>query len=369
MRRRIEVPARTLQEVVLTPSEFPALNMRNPRLWWPHGYGDQPLYQLTVEARTNGVVSYRQVTQFGVRKLGYFYRPAEYAQTLVPIPDGLWPYDYPPLKVARIFTVNGRPIRMAGGSMVPDFLLSWSAQRYRDEVRMMTEGNHTIVRICGVGIIMPDVFYDEADRRGLLVWQDLARSSFGAAWRMKQSEIPAVNKDLYLANMRDTILRLRGQTSLLVWCGTNEAPMQADIGMALQNEILPALDGTRPWLPSTSTEPPWAKEPLGMRSFGPYVIQDLKYYFEQYAHAPDFLFKDEIGLESLPRYNSIAKAIPDLGTTTTDESWVTQVLLDHGFPAQHMTPVITERIGAPATLADFASMAELLERAGSSSHL
>jgi hypothetical protein len=36
------------------------------------------------------------------------------------------------------------------------------------------------------------------------------------------------------------------------------------------------------------------------------------------------------------------------------------VLLDHGFPAQHMTPVITERIGAPATLADFAAMSELL---------
>jgi hypothetical protein len=360
VRRRISVPARTQQEAVLTPSEFPALNMRDPRLWWPHGYGDQPLYQLTVEARTNGIVSHRQVTQFGVRKLGYFYRPAEYAHTLVPIPDGQYPYDYPPLKAARIFTVNGRPIRMAGGSMVPDFLLSWNAQRYRDEVRLMTGGNHTVIRVWGGGIIMPDVFYEEADRRGLLVWQDLARSSFGAAWRKKESEIPAVDKDLYLANMRDTILRLRGRTSLLAWCGTNEAAMQTDIGMALQNEILPALDGTRPWLPSTSTEPPWAKEPLGMRSFGPYVIQDLKYYFEQYAHAADFLFKDEIGLESLPRYNSIAKAIPELDAPTTNNSWVTQVLLDHGFPAEHMTPVITERIGAPATLADFASMSELL---------
>jgi len=360
VRRRIEVPARTLQEVVLTPSEFPALNMRDPRLWWPHGYGDQPLYQLTVEARTNGVVSHRQVTQFGVRKLGYFYRPAEYARTLIPIPDGQYPYDYPPLKAARIFTVNGRPIRMAGGSMVPDFLLTWNAQRYRDEVRLMTEGNHTVIRVWGGGIIMPDAFYDEADRRGLLVWQDLARSSFGAAWRKKESEIPAVDKDLYLANMCDTILRLRGRTSLLAWSGTNEAAMQTDIGMALQNEILPALDSTRPWLPSTSTEPPWAKEPLGMRSFGPYVIQDLKYYFDQYAHAPDFLFKDEIGLESLPRYNSLAKAIPELGVPAADKSWVTQVLLDHGFPAQHMTPVITERIGAPATLADFASMSELL---------
>jgi hypothetical protein len=358
--QRIEVPARTQQEVVLMPGEFPALNMKDPRLWWPHGYGDQPLYQLTVEAGTNGLVSHRQVTRFGVRKLGYFYRPAEYARTLIPIPDGEWPYDYPPLKAARVFIVNGREIRMAGGSMVPDFLLTWNAQRYRDEVRLMTEGNHTVVRVWGGGIIMPDAFYEEADQRGLLVWQDLARSSFGVAWRKKESEIPAVDKDLYLANMCDSILRLRGRTSLLAWCGTNEAAMQTDIGTALQDEILPALDGTRPWLPSSSTEPPWAKEPLGTRSFGPYDIQDLKYYFEQYAHAADFIFKNEIGLESLPRYNSIAKAIPEAGEPANNGSWVTRVLLDHGFPARHLTPFITERIGAPATLADFASMSELL---------
>jgi len=358
--KRIVMPTQTKQEVVLTPEEFPALNMKDPRLWWPHGYGDQPLYQLTVEAVANGLVSYRQVTRFGVRKVGYFYRPAEYAHTLIPIPDGQYPDDYPELKAARFFTVNGRPIRMAGGSMVPDFLLTWNAQRYRDEVRLMTEGNHTVVRVCGVGIIMPDAFYEEADQRGLLVWQDLARSSFEAAWRKKQSEIPSVDKDLYLANMRDSILRLRGRTSLLAWCGTNEAAMQTDIGTALQNEILPALDGTRPWLPSTSTEPPWAKEPLGTRSFGPYEIQNLRFYFDKYAHADGFLFKNEIGLESLPQYNSIADAIPEAGEPADNGSWVTHVLLDHGFPARHMTPIITGRIGAPATLADFASMSELL---------
>jgi beta-mannosidase len=100
---------------------------------------------------------------------------------MMPIPDGMRPEDYPPLKAARVFTVNGRPIRMAGGSMVPDFLLTWSAQEYRDQVRLMTEGNHTVIRVWGGGIVLPDAFYEEADRRGLLVWQDLARGSVEAS--------------------------------------------------------------------------------------------------------------------------------------------------------------------------------------------
>jgi beta-galactosidase/beta-glucuronidase len=358
--KRVVVQPGAPQEVVLAPSEFPALNMKNPRLWWPHGYGGQPLYSLTVETRVRGVASHRQATQFGVRKIGSYYYPPEFAHTLIPTPDGEDPYKYPDLKAARVFTVNGRPIRMAGGSFVPDFLLTWSAQQYRDQVRLMTEGNHTVVRVWGGGILLPDAFYEEADRRGLLVWQDLARSSFETAWKKKEADIPPVDKDLYLANMRDTILRLRGRTSLLAWCGTNESAMQTDIGMALQNEILPALDGTRPWIPSTSTEPPWATEPLGMRSFGPYEMQDILYYFDQYAHASDFIFKNEIGLESLPRLNSIEKSVPNAGELAADGSWASAALAEHGLPAKSLTPRITATIGAPVSFADFAGMSELL---------
>jgi exo-1,4-beta-D-glucosaminidase len=160
--------------------------------------------------------------------------------------------------------------------------------------------------------------------------------------------------------MRDVILRLRGRTSLFVWCGTNESAMQTDIGMALQNELLPELDGTRPWLPSTSTEPPWAREPLGTRSFGPYTTQDIRFYFDQYAHSGDFRFKNEIGLESVPRLNSIEDAIPGAGELSGDGAWVTPALLEHGLPVKNLSSRITAAIGAPVSLADFVSMAELL---------
>ena len=135
--------------------------LRRPRLWWPVTYGDQPLYRLTVEARVDGQISSQATSRFGVRSVGS-----------IVLPSG-----------GRAFTVNGRTIRMTGGAWIPDFLSSWSAQRYRDEVRLMAEGNHTIVRVNGCGIVPPDAFFDACDRYGLLVWQDLSRTSMAGTYR------------------------------------------------------------------------------------------------------------------------------------------------------------------------------------------
>ena len=70
------------------------------------------------------------------------------------------------------------------GARFPDEL---GAQRYRDEVRLMAEGNHTIVRVNGCGIVPPDVFFDACDRYGLLVWQDLSRTSVQVHWQSNRS--------------------------------------------------------------------------------------------------------------------------------------------------------------------------------------
>jgi len=51
---------------------------------------------------------------------------------------------------------------------------------------------------------------------------------------------------LWLANMRDCVLRLRGHPSLLLWCGGNEDPPPKYLGVPMQDKILPELDGTVP---------------------------------------------------------------------------------------------------------------------------
>ena len=242
-----------LTEVVLKPQAHPELMLHQPRLWWPVTYGDQPLYRLTVEARVDGQLSSRVTRRFGVRSVG----------TKV-LPSG-----------GRAFTVNGRTIRMTGGAWVPDFLMSWSAQRYRDEVA--ADGRRATTRSCAstaaascrrtpfstpataTACWSGRTFRAPRCSSGQPVYGEVARTG-RTCRRSRQSA--RCDPTTYLDNMKDCIFRLRGRPSLLLWCGSNEAAPQADVGKALQNEILPALDGTRPWLPDSHESPPWRKEDL-----------------------------------------------------------------------------------------------------------
>ena len=160
--------------------------MQNPQLWWPVGYGDHPLYILTVEIWIAGVMASSARSNLGMRTVG-----------TVVLPSG-----------GRAFTVNGHIFRLSGGAWVPDFLMSWGAQRYRDEVRLMASGNHTVVRVNGCGIVPPEVFFDECDKRGSLVWQDFSRTSVEAIFRkdhlVHSWEPPACDASLLLRNMVST---------------------------------------------------------------------------------------------------------------------------------------------------------------------
>jgi hypothetical protein len=296
-----------------------------------------------VEARVDGHVSSEVTKRFGVRSVG----------SLV-LPSG-----------GRAFTVNGRIIRMTGGAWVPDFLMSWSAQRYRDEVRLMAEGNHTIVRVNGCGIVPPDAFFDACDRYGLLVWEDLSRTSVTGACRkdgLRTWNPPHCDPAIYLDNMRDCIVRLRGRPSLLLWCGSNEAAPQEDTGKALQNEVLPALDGTRPWLPDSHEAPVWRKEDLHTWTGGPYWFVRLPEYFRIYAHDPTATCRNEIGVFAPPPINCLAKSIPDHDQPTPEWFPWNRDLGYHdamGNVGHPSDKVVREELGEPACLTEYSWMGDV----------
>lgn len=336
-----------LTEMKLKPEDHPGLTMSKPRLWWPVTYGDHPLYNLSVEAYVDGKLSYRSERKFGVRKVGSYL-----------LPTG-----------GRAFTVNGRTLRLTGGAWIPDFLMSWSAQRYRDEIRFMAEGNHTVVRVNGCGIVPPDAFFEACDRYGVMVWQDLSRTSYEKKYRKDGKKVwnaPACDDlALYLSNMRDSIIRLRGYPSMLVWCGSNEAaPVEAE-GAALQNEILPELDGTRPWLPSSSEEPTWAKEPLRFWTGGPWHLVGLKQYFQLYASNKQFTARDEVGLPSVMPINSVVKSIPDWDQPDAASFPLNKTFGYHDACSKFQTldTIMRKDLGQPLNVPEYLQMGDLYNEA------
>ena len=265
-------------EFILRPSEHNELVIVNPHVWWPVTYGEHPLYKLTVTSTVDGKISGTASSLLGVRTVGTYI-----------LPSG-----------GRAFLCNGRTIRLTGGAWIPDTMLSWSAQRYRDEVRLMAEGNHSVVRVNGCGIMPPEVFFDACDRNGLLVWEDFASTSNDGYHGDPQ---------VMIANMIDTIDRMRSHPSLMLWEGENETPPKANWARPMQNFILPAMDGSRPWVPcSMAANDLWAPNPH-MQSHGPYGWVPIKNYFSMYNRGNSC--KNEIGLACFMPMNSVAKAIPD----------------------------------------------------------
>jgi hypothetical protein len=110
------------REVLFSPKEFSQLVLGEPRLWWPAGFGAQPLYELSLEFTIGGAPSAALSTTFGIRKLA----------------KELYMHDkWPGLR----FYINGQKVFSRGGWIQADLLLDWDEKRMDAEVRYFAQAN------------------------------------------------------------------------------------------------------------------------------------------------------------------------------------------------------------------------------------
>ncbi|MEU8329325.1 discoidin domain-containing protein [Micromonospora sp. NPDC048839] len=79
----VTVPGGGSTTVTFAPERFGALRLRKPRLWWPNGYGEPHLYDLTLTATVKRAVSDRRQLRFGIREFAY-----DWHQPIVISPPG-----------------------------------------------------------------------------------------------------------------------------------------------------------------------------------------------------------------------------------------------------------------------------------------
>jgi beta-mannosidase len=169
-------------------------------LWWPRGYGAQPLYDVRVQIAPDRRGSSRDSWEgrVGFRTV-----------TLDTAPDE----DGSPFA----FAVNGAPIYVRGANWIPDdaFLTRMTPQRYRRAVGDAVAANVNLLRVWGGGIYEDQAFYRACDELGVLVWQDFLLAC--AAYAEEQPLRGEVE-----AEAREAITRLSQHASLAVWNGGNE---------------------------------------------------------------------------------------------------------------------------------------------------
>jgi exo-1,4-beta-D-glucosaminidase len=349
VRRPVTLDAGRDSLITLTSAEYGALTIEDPALWWPVGYGEPNLYDLDLRFTTNSAVSDREVLAFGIREVG----------SEVVTVDG-W--------LRRDFLVNGRRIQIKGGAWVPDMMLARDRQRYLDELRLSKEANFNMVRIWGGGITPPEEFFAIADELGLLVWHDFwITGDCQGTWQKGTRDWP-LEGEVFISNAINTAKRLRNHPSLLTWTAGNEGYPRRELYDVLRNEISARLDGTRPFLPTSGYANPdtsWGlswpdNHETGAYSGGPYRWVEPAEYYRLVAAGRDWLFKDEVGIPSVPPLASLVRFIPGLDTTTSapTDVWGYHDAAEGNGMFSLYDRAIRTRYGEPRTMGEYAWKAQ-----------
>lgn len=175
--------------------------IENPRLWWPNGYGSQPLYQVDVALLKEDRVLDTWSRRIGLRTMTVHRGKDEYGEQFA-------------------HEVNGVRIFAMGADYIPEdnILPRVKPERTYDLLKQARDANFNCIRVWGGGNYPYDGFWDACDELGLVVWEDFM---FACAIYDLTEEF---EQDI-TAEFVDNIKRIRHHASLGLWCGNNEMEM------------------------------------------------------------------------------------------------------------------------------------------------
>ncbi|HVT96698.1 MAG TPA: glycoside hydrolase family 2 TIM barrel-domain containing protein [Acidobacteriaceae bacterium] len=316
--QKVTLKPNETQTVTFDPKTYAPLHLANPKLWWPNGYGPQNLYTLHLHFVEHGHDSDAHSTTFGIRKITY---------------------EAPGMDALTI-SVNGVKVFIRGGDWGLDEALKRIPRARLDaEIHMHALANMNLIRNW-VGQSTGDDFYELCDKYGILIWDEF--------FQPNPSDGP--NPDdfaIYMANVRDKILRYRNHPSIALWCARNEGYPPPEIDAALR-KLIPELDPARLYQPSSTAG-------RGVMSSGPYYWREPRAFY-----VFDAPFKTETGSMSVPTLESIHGMMPEKDWNTINDDWAAH---DFAKGAQHGDTypyVLAGRYGRIANLADFVRKAQMM---------
>lgn len=169
-----------------------------PKLWWPNGYGKQPLYEVKVVLYVDGNEVDSWVRKIGLRTMTMHREKDEWGESFA-------------------CQVNGVDIFAMGADYIPeDHLIGRvNEETTRNLLEKAKWANFNSIRVWGGGYYPDDWFYDICDELGLVVWQDFM---FACAVYDLTPEFEANITQEFIDNVK----RIRHHACLGLWCGNNE---------------------------------------------------------------------------------------------------------------------------------------------------
>lgn len=326
------------KEITFTPEQFKELNIKNPRLWWPNGYGRPELYNLDLTVQSNNKVSDTKSLKFGIREMSYelmvndnsqnkrvLYTPNETVNKGKPVFDyinrvaftkdnnlptiakdadtsGLQPLSNDdPVGPFFAIRVNGVRIFCRGGNWgMDDGMKRVSRERLEPYIRLHKDANFNIIRNW-TGETTEEDFYALCDEYGMLVWNDF--------WITTDDTVEPSDFPLFVKNATDAVRRFRNHPSIAVWCPRNEgfAPKQLEESISV---MMAKEDPTRHYHGQSRF--------LNMGTSGPWgYFKDPSKYYTENAKG----FNTEMGSYAIPTANTIRKFIAPEDQWPINDVW------------------------------------------------
>ena len=273
------------------------IDIENPMLWWPHGYGKANLYDVTVTFLANGIEVCKKSVRFGLRTVKL---------DRTDVTDG---------KNGKFrFLINGTEIMAKGSNWVPlDVYHSRDNSRYDMALSLVKDIGCNILRCWGGNVYEEDKFFDFCDDNGIMIWQDFTMACYTYP---RTEEFCRLMKE----EAETIIKRLRQHPSIILWSGDNEGDIALDgkrnpnlvnkvTREILQNAVIDN-DYLRPYLPSSPfiSESVFASGNFDMvpedHLWGPRDYYKSDFYQKSNAH-----FISETGYHGCPCPESIKKFI------------------------------------------------------------
>lgn len=273
------------------------LPIQKPYLWWPYGYGDANVYDVSVSIYRGEELIHEKKDSFGLRSIKL---------ERTEITDGI--------NGKFHFYINGVQVMCLGSNWVPlDAFHSRDKERYAKALELVKDSGCNILRCWGGNVYEDHEFFDFCDHSGIMVWQD-----FSMACRI-YPENEEFKKALEI-EATAVVRKLRNHPSIILWSGDNEndAIIKNVIppdDNTLTRVVLPAVvrhnDVTRPYIGSS----PFISNALNLvEGKGSYRPEDhlwgpRDYYKSDFYKQSKAHFVSETGYHGCPALTSIKKFI------------------------------------------------------------
>lgn len=325
--RAVSLKAGETRIVTLDRRTVAALRVRNPRLWWPNGYGAPNLYSCRLAFRVGGIASDAKIVRFGVRK-----------------------YTYDTNGGILHFHINGVRVFPKGGSWgMAEFMLRCHGKDYDTRLRFHQEMHFNMIRNW-MGMTADEAFYDACDRYGMMVWDEF--------WLNSNPNLPA-DVNVYRANTIEKIKQVRNHPCVALWCGENEGDPLPPLNDWLRADIQTYDAGDRRYQPNSHAG--------ALSGSGPWNDLGLRRYFTgvpTWGNLGDYGMRSEVGTATVTSFDSVKKFMPRADWWPRDEMWNRHFL---GKSAGNAGPEgynddIDARYGEAGNVQDYCRKAQLLNQ-------